>query len=150
MSTRPNEIDYVMRQRREAVEHPFGTIKARMGATRPITDSCTATWPQRRLHTGCFFDLERTEKPPRSVWIGPLRKPHSSAFCASQAGPTPQKAIPERGRTVLAFLANLKFSIHFEVSPVRAASENKYLECPPSALMRLIGWVEEGRISGSS
>jgi len=24
------------------------------------------------------------------------------------------------------------------------------IECPPSALMRQIGWVEEGRISGSS
>ncbi len=24
------------------------------------------------------------------------------------------------------------------------------LDCPPSALMRQIGWVEEGRISGSS
>jgi len=24
------------------------------------------------------------------------------------------------------------------------------VECPPSALMRQIGWVEEGRISGSS
>ncbi len=25
-----------------------------------------------------------------------------------------------------------------------------WLNCPPSALMRQIGWVEEGRISGSS
>ena len=26
----------------------------------------------------------------------------------------------------------------------------RLLKCPPSALMRQIGWVEEGRISGSS
>ncbi len=25
-----------------------------------------------------------------------------------------------------------------------------HLDCPPTALMRQIGWVEEGRISGSS
>jgi hypothetical protein len=28
--------------------------------------------------------------------------------------------------------------------------ERECMECPPSALMRQIGWVEEGRISGSS
>jgi hypothetical protein len=31
------------------------------------------------------------------------------------------------------------------MGPIPAPSE-----CPPSALMRQIGWVEEGRISGSS
>jgi transposase len=30
---RPDEDPQAMRQRRETVEHPFGTIKARMGAT---------------------------------------------------------------------------------------------------------------------
>jgi hypothetical protein len=30
-----------MRQRREAVEHPFGTIKARMGATHFLTKTST-------------------------------------------------------------------------------------------------------------
>ena len=28
--------------------------------------------------------------------------------------------------------------------------DERLLACPPSALMRQIGWVEEGRISGSS
>ncbi len=31
-----------------------------------------------------------------------------------------------------------------------AAQPNGAIRCPPSALMRQIGWVEEGRISGSS
>jgi len=33
--------------------------------------------------------------------------------------------------------------------PTSRRSDIVYL-CPPSALMRQIGWVEEGRISGSS
>ena len=33
VQTRLDENPQAMRQRRETVEHPFGTIKARMGAT---------------------------------------------------------------------------------------------------------------------
>ena len=52
MQRRLDEHLEVMRQRRETVEHPFGTIKARMGATQflmktlpPVANECwTVQW----------------------------------------------------------------------------------------------------------
>jgi hypothetical protein len=39
-----------MRQRRETVEHPFGTIKARMGATHFLTKTLTRVASEMALH----------------------------------------------------------------------------------------------------
>ena len=39
-----------MRQRRETVEHPFGTIKARMGATHFLTKSLPRVATEMALH----------------------------------------------------------------------------------------------------
>ena len=39
-----------MRQRRETVEHPFGTIKARMGATHFLTKTVPRVASEMALH----------------------------------------------------------------------------------------------------
>ena len=39
-----------MRQRRETVEHPFGTIKVRMGATHFLTKTLTRAASEMALH----------------------------------------------------------------------------------------------------
>jgi Transposase DDE domain len=39
-----------MRQRRETVEHPFGTIKARMGATHFLTKTLPKLAAEMALH----------------------------------------------------------------------------------------------------
>ncbi len=39
-----------MRQRRETVEHPFGTIKARMGATHFLTKTLPKVAAEMALH----------------------------------------------------------------------------------------------------
>ena len=39
-----------MRQRRETVEHPFGTIKARMGATHFLTKTLPRVSTEMALH----------------------------------------------------------------------------------------------------
>ncbi len=39
-----------MRQRRETVEHPFGTLKARMGATHFLTKTLPRVGAEMALH----------------------------------------------------------------------------------------------------
>jgi len=46
-----------MRQRRETVEHPFGTIKARMGATHFLMKTLPRVATEMALH---ILDPERT------------------------------------------------------------------------------------------
>ena len=46
-----------MRQRRETVEHPFGTIKARMGATHFLMKTCLALPPRWRCT--CSLTISR-------------------------------------------------------------------------------------------
>jgi len=47
-----------MRQRRETVEHPFGTIKARMGATHFLTKTLPRAATEMALHV-LAYDLTR-------------------------------------------------------------------------------------------
>ena len=43
-----------MRQRRETVEHPFGTIKARMGATHFLMKTLPRVAAEMALHVACL------------------------------------------------------------------------------------------------
>ena len=43
-----------MRQRRETVEHPFGTIKARMGATHFLMKTLPKVATEMALHVPCL------------------------------------------------------------------------------------------------
>ena len=54
MQRRLDEHPEKMRQRRETVEHPFGTIKARMGATH----SLMKTLPRVATEMACQSALE--------------------------------------------------------------------------------------------
>ena len=47
---RLNENPQAMRQRRETVEHPFGTMKARMGATHFLTKRLPKVATEMALH----------------------------------------------------------------------------------------------------
>jgi transposase len=47
---RLDEHPEVMRQRRETVEHPFGTIKARMGATHFLMKTMPRVASEMALH----------------------------------------------------------------------------------------------------
>ena len=47
---RLDEYPEKMRQRRETVEHPFGTIKARMGATHFLMKTLPRVATERALH----------------------------------------------------------------------------------------------------
>jgi len=47
---RLDENPQAMRQRRETVEHPFGTIKARMGATHFLTKTLPRVAAEMALH----------------------------------------------------------------------------------------------------
>ena len=47
---RLNANPQAMRQRRETVEHPFGTIKARMGATHFLTKTLPRVASEMALH----------------------------------------------------------------------------------------------------
>jgi transposase len=47
---RLDESPEKMRQRRETVEHPFGTIKARMGATHFLTKTLPRVATEMALH----------------------------------------------------------------------------------------------------
>ena len=47
-----------MRQRRETVEHPFGTIKARMGATHFLTKTLNRVSTEMSLHV-LAYNLKR-------------------------------------------------------------------------------------------
>lgn len=56
-------------------------------------------------------------------------------------------ALSEKGDPLEAIAALIPWeSFRADIEAVVLTPE----ECPPSALMRQIGWVEEGRISGSS
>ena len=44
-----------MRQRRETVEHPFGTVKARMGATHFLMKTLPKVASEMALHSGLQF-----------------------------------------------------------------------------------------------
>jgi transposase len=43
-----------MRQRRETVEHPFGTIKARMGATHFLMKTLSRVAAEMALHVVAY------------------------------------------------------------------------------------------------
>ena len=47
---RHSQKDEIMRQRRETVEHPFGTIKARMGATHFLMKTLPRVATEMALH----------------------------------------------------------------------------------------------------
>ena len=49
-----------MRQRRETVEHPFGTIKARMGATHFLMNTLPRVRTEMALHV-LAYNLTRPE-----------------------------------------------------------------------------------------
>jgi len=51
---RLDENPQAMRQRRETVEHPFGTIKARMGATHFLTKSLPRVATEMALHVPAY------------------------------------------------------------------------------------------------
>ena len=50
MQRRLDENPQAMRQRRETVEHPFGTIKARMGATHFLMKTLPRVASEMALH----------------------------------------------------------------------------------------------------
>ena len=58
MQTRLDENPQAMRQRRETVEHPFGTIKARMGATHFLMKTLPRVASEMALHV-LVYNLTR-------------------------------------------------------------------------------------------
>lgn len=52
-----------MRQRRETVEHPFGTIKARMGATHFLMNTLPRVRTEMALHV-LAYNLTRVDQHP--------------------------------------------------------------------------------------
>lgn len=58
MQKRLDDNPQAMRQRRETVEHPFGTIKARMGATHFLTKTLPRAATEMALHV-LAYDLTR-------------------------------------------------------------------------------------------
>jgi transposase len=60
---RLDENPQAMRQRRETVEHPFGTLKMRMGATHFLMKRLPSSSSGLRLDPlGCFFDEDDAER----------------------------------------------------------------------------------------
>jgi Transposase DDE domain len=65
---RLDEHPHKMRQRRETVEHPFGTIKARMGATHFLTKTLPRVATEMALHV-LAYNLTRVMN---MIGIAPL------------------------------------------------------------------------------
>ena len=67
-----------MRQRRETIEHPFGTIKARMGATHFLMKTLPRVASEMALHV-LAYNLTRVmnimgvthsrHAPPKGTWV---------------------------------------------------------------------------------
>ena len=75
-----------MRQRRETVEHPFGTIKARMGATHFLMKTLPKVATEMALHVLAY------NRDPRSPWQRGIKREHqrtlhSQICCGAQLGP---------------------------------------------------------------
>ena len=73
-----------MRQRRETVEHPFGTIKARMGATHFLMKTLPRVASEMALHV-LAYNLTRVMN---IMGIGPLM-----AAIRASANPSPASAL---------------------------------------------------------
>jgi transposase len=58
LDSRLDEHPEKMRQRRETVEHPFGTIKARMGATHILMKTLPRVATEMALHV-LVYNLTR-------------------------------------------------------------------------------------------
>ena len=65
---RLDENPHAMRQRRETVEHPFGTIKARMGATHFLMKTLPRVASEMALHV-LAYNLTRVVN---ILGVGPL------------------------------------------------------------------------------
>ena len=75
-----------MRRRRETVEHPFGTIKARMGATHFLTH--TAEGRNQTALAVLAYNFTRTQPRPRAV--------DGSAFANPRMAPTDKRFATQR------------------------------------------------------
>ena len=93
-----------MRQRRDTVEHPFGTIKARMGATHFLMK--TLPLPQRWRYM-LAYNLTRVMN---IMGIRPL-------MAAMSPRPQTRKKAPQRHTTKTATLQHLRQSVSTQQEP---------------------------------
>ena len=111
-----------MRQRRETVEHPFGTMKARMGATHFLTKTLPKVATEMALSV-LAYNLTRVMNivgvKPLIAAIGRLRRP-SVAGCASseplRMRSDAPRLLPDRNRKNMLETAALRCD-----RPVKAA-----------------------------
>jgi len=68
-----------MRQRRETVEHPFGTMKARMGCNTLLTKTLPKVAPEMALSCSPTIDARHQHR-----WVKPL--------IAAMGAETPQRS----------------------------------------------------------
>ena len=95
-----------MRQRRETVEHPFGTIKARMGATHFLMKTLPRVASEMALHV-LAYNLTRVAN---IMGIRPLM--------AAMKGPAkPEKAPPQSHPTKTATLRHFRQSVSTQPRP---------------------------------
>jgi hypothetical protein len=94
---RLDENPQTMRQRRETVEHPFGTIKARMGATHFLMKTLPRVASEMALHV-LAYNLTRVMnivgiKPLMAAIRGRCGRCHASfrGHHGAQNGPTTQQ-----------------------------------------------------------
>ena len=103
-----------MRQRRETVEHPFGTMKARMGATHFLMKTlpkvaAEMALSRARLQSDARHEhrrhqaADRGDRRPEAPWLAPLRRPQGRSGCACRrtrvaSRPKSQKICSKRSR----------------------------------------------------
>jgi hypothetical protein len=73
MQLRLNERPQTARERRQTVEHPFGTLKAWMGATHFLTRTLPKVRTEMSLHV-LAYNMKRMVRMPRN-----RRPDHSDA-----------------------------------------------------------------------
>jgi hypothetical protein len=90
---RLDENPHAMRQRRETVEHPFGTIKARMGATHFPMKALQRVRTEMALHV-LAYNLTRVMNilgigpliaAMRAQAAGPIGRPHAAVGAPTMA-----------------------------------------------------------------
>jgi hypothetical protein len=105
---RLDEDPKAMRRRRETVEHPFGTIKARMGATHFLVKTLPRVAAEMALHVlaspsvllrltaGSCASVRQRPRPIASIWPSP-------AASKGSAGPGPRADHPTRSTSPVGF-----------------------------------------------
>ena len=102
---RLDEYPEKMRQRRETVEHPFGTIKARIGATHFLMKTLPKVATEMALHV-LAYNLTRVMNiigvPPLMAVMKHSRPRHASVCCCrtAQDGSKSASTAPTVGKVV--------------------------------------------------